>query len=137
MMALSVFKRRQELLIHGYVKENYKKAPVPHALLSLIAKRHNKEDPKLIIKQISSYHGQIHLEVYLDKNPNRLLNIAEYECEYECEEQEYLVTAANYNNHKKKIFSSISGLDYGLDHRGYDKIHCFNHLLLNNVQYAS
>ena len=41
---MSAFKRRQELLIHGYVKENYEKAAVSHALLSLIAQRHSEDD---------------------------------------------------------------------------------------------
>ena len=114
-----LFKHKQELLIHGYVKENYKGAAVPHAILSLISKRHGKE-PKLIINQTRSDY-KIHLELYLDRNPNKLLNIVEYQCEYNIEE---LSAVNNPTICDHKVVKSPC----------FDDIHCFSHLGIEKVE---
>ena len=77
-----VYKERLELLVSGYSFENSGEISIPIVLLKYIERWYGGEnEPKLKINLID-HQNPLHIECYLDKPANKLLNIYKYELIY-------------------------------------------------------
>lgn len=134
----SEFKCRRELLISGYVRENYQE-PVPVALLSLITQRYNVKEPQLLFKVVKneSKCSTMEIQVKLDRNPNKLLNIVEYHCDCrciighsiqqcseiksKCSNPNDIKCTAKFEIDKQSIWDNPFGQEFALQFIGLDK----------------
>ena len=81
----SLYKQRLELLVSGYSFENSGEISIPIVLLKLIERWYNEnnyEEPKLHMNIIDDCGNPLHIECFLDKPANKLLDIYKYELIY-------------------------------------------------------
>ena len=84
MMCVEAYKKRLDLLLDGYVKQNSNLSIIPIEIIDLIKIWHsNDETPKLILNLLSIELEQILFECYFDKNHWNILDINKYTLSYE------------------------------------------------------